>query len=116
MLGEAFTVRVGTQLACGGFAVVHVRVSRSEGALRFEAEERPGWRGGAHGPDVPGHAMPRELREATFDGARAAFARAGVDRGYRFLIHDATVHPVDGSRARFREAGYEAVKLALEVG
>jgi hypothetical protein len=107
--------RAGTQMNCGGIALLHIRISPNTlGVLTFGPEFDPAWESDRYGPQVPGNAIPEVYRQAAFEGAVDAFKAFGTGSGAHFELLDALVHEVDAREVKFREAGYHAMEGWLQ--
>ena len=110
------SVRAGVQTNCGGIAAIRVKITPLiSKEILFEVSERGG---GEHqdgyGVDVPASSIPAVFRDAVFEGAKQAFEEGGFEVGINFELMSATVHLVDASERRFRQAGHRAVRGWLE--
>ena len=107
----------GVQTNCGGIAAILVKIERVKSkTLEFFAEDNDDWEGNIDSDsDVPGARVRTEYREAVFSGARKAFDNAEIVRGYRFILIEALIHPVDSREIKFYEAGYRVMQGWLNL-
>jgi len=107
--------RAGTQMNCGGIALLHLRISpNTSGVLTCGPDFDLAWEGDRYGSEVPGCAIPEEYRQAAFAGAQDAFDTCETGSGAHFELLDAVVHEVDAREVKFREAGYRAMEGWLQ--
>ena len=89
--------------------------ANQSGVITFLVSEHKGEHDDGYGSAVPGSAVPSELREAFFRGARLAFDENPRQVGVTFELIDALVHAVDANQRMFETVGARAVTAWLDL-
>jgi hypothetical protein len=101
----------GVQTNCGGIAAIIAKIERIDSeCMEFIAVDNENWNGNIDSDgDVPGLRMREIYRNSVFDGAKYIFDKNGIYCGYRFVLVEAMMHPIDSMLTKFREAGMRLV-------